>query len=66
MQINKKKFEIALAREKKSAADLRKVVSPQVLTRIRNIPNYEVTTKTAGKIAEALKVDVTEIIRTEE
>ena len=43
-----------------SERDLRNGTSPQILLRIRR--EMEIKPKTAGKIAKALGVDVTEII----
>lgn len=63
MKIDKNKMELALARAVKTRNDLRGIVSPCTLVRIYNKPNCEVTTKTAGKIAQALGVDVTDIMK---
>lgn len=63
MKIDCKKLDLALARACKSAADLRSEFSSATLTRIRNDPNYEVTTKTAGRLARALAIDVRELIK---
>ena len=60
MRIDPKKLEICLARACKSRSDLRDGTSPQTLLRIHN--GEEVGTKTAGRIAKALGVDVTEIL----
>lgn len=60
MLINPKKLELCLARACKSELELRETVSPQTLLRIRK--GIHVKPKTVGRIARALKVDVTDII----
>lgn len=60
MKIDPKKLELCLARACKSRSDLRDGTSPQTLLRIHN--GKEVSTKTAGRIARALGVDVTELL----
>ena len=64
MRIDKKKFDLAKARACKSTKDLITAGIPQgTLCRVyRNNGKPE----TAGRIAKALGVDVTEIIETEE
>lgn len=58
MKISKTKLEIALARAMKNTSDLK---MPQcTLAKILN--GYDVRPKTAGKIAQALGVDITEIM----
>ena len=66
MKINARKFDLALARQCKSASDLRGFLSPTTLTKIRNNPDYVLTTRTVGKIAKALNVDVEDIIEKED
>lgn len=61
MKIDCAKFEIVLARQQKVAADLRSVLSPQTLSRLKK--EQAVTTRTVGKIAATLGVDVTELIK---
>lgn len=61
MKLQKAKLEIALARACMSSRDLRsKGLSPATLSRA--IRGENLTVKTAGKIARALGVDVTEIM----
>lgn len=60
MKVDQFKLDVALARSCKSLADLRSGTSPQTLQRIRE--GHEVMPKTAGRIAKALGVDVTEIV----
>jgi len=62
MRIDPKKMELYLARACMSETDLRNGTSPQTLLRIRR--GMEVKPKTAGRIARALGVDVTDIIDT--
>ena len=63
MKINRRKFEIALAEQCKSAAELRGTLSPATITRIRK--GEEVGTKTVGKIAAALKIPVEQLLEQE-
>lgn len=65
MVINDKKYEIALANSGLSAGEtaIRAGISRQRLNVVLN--SKRITPKTAGKIARALGVDVTEIIETE-
>lgn len=60
MKIDPKKLELCLARECKSLSDLRDGTSPQTLQRIR--AGEGVKPRTAGRIAKALGVDVTDIL----
>lgn len=60
MRIDPKKLELCLARACMPKSNLRKSVSPQVLTKINR--GMEIRPKTVGKIALALGVDVTDII----
>ena len=60
MRVDPKKLELYLARACMSESDLRTGTSPQTLLRIRK--GMEVKPKTAGKIALALGVDITDII----
>ena len=64
MKIDKAAFELALARNCKTSADYRNVVSSATLTRIRS--GYNVTTKTVGKLAYALGVDPYDLIEKED
>lgn len=65
MKINNRLLDIVLAKKRISLTILRESgVSPQTLTRVRKGVN--VMPATVGKIAEALGVDVTEIIDQEE
>ena len=61
MRIDPKKMELYLARACMSETDLRNGTSPQTLLRIRR--GMEVKPKTAGRIARALGVDVTDMPR---
>jgi len=63
LKINRRKLEIILAKQCKTATDLREYFSPQTITRMRK--GYNVSTKTVGKIAKALDVDVMELIESE-
>lgn len=65
MKIDAQKFKIALARVCKSARDLRKDGFSST-TVYRAMKGEELTEKTAGKIARALGVDITEIMIEEE
>ena len=60
MKIDPKKLDLLLARECKVLSDLRDGTSPNTLRRIRN--GEEVKPRTAGRIARALGVDVTDIL----
>lgn len=62
MKISKNKLEIVLARKCMNARDLRVITSPQTISRARN--GKDIGTKTVGKIARYLGVDVSEIIET--
>lgn len=67
MKVAWSKLEIALARSCKSIADLRKSnIHPRTLSKIRSDPTYQPTTKTIGKIAKALNVDVRELLEEEQ
>lgn len=63
MKINNQKLDMILARRCMSRCDLRDGTSPQTLMRIKK--GFDVKPKTAGRIALALGVDVTEIIEQE-
>ncbi len=60
MKICNKKLDMALARNCMTLSKLRRVVSPQTLTRIRG--GQEVKPATVGIIAKELGVDPAEII----
>jgi|GEM_PF-5727290 len=62
MFIDCNKLKIAMARAEKGARDLRDEISPTTLLRIRN--GQAVGTKTAGKLARILNVDILEILET--
>lgn len=64
MRIDCEKLDIELARNCKTLSDLRCVISPQTLTRVKK--GIDVKPITAGKIAKALGVDPVDIIETEE
>ena len=64
MKVDSRKLDLALARRRKSLQELRgNGLSPQTLTRIRR--GEDVKPKSIGTLAEALGVDVSEIIREE-
>lgn len=64
MKVDNHKLDLLLARQRKSLRELRgNGISPQTLTRIRR--GEGVKPKTVGGIAEALGVDVTEILKEE-
>lgn len=64
MQVDNHKLDLILARRRKSLQELRgEGLSPQTLTRIRR--GEDVKPKSIGTLAEALGVDVSEIIREE-
>lgn len=64
MQIDNYKLDLLLARRRKSLRELRgNGLSPQTLTRIRR--GEDVKPKSIGALAEALGVDVTEILKEE-
>lgn len=60
MRISVSKLEAAMARRCVNSKDLREAASFTTLQRIRN--GHEIKTKTAGRIARALNVDVSEIL----
>lgn len=61
MIICKSKLDMALARQCKSLRDLRCELAPGTLVKINN--GGELRTKTVGKLAAALGVDVADIIK---
>lgn len=63
MKIDVKKLDLALAKRCMNLSDMRAGSSPQTLKRIRR--GEEVKPATAGRIARALGVDVSEIIKQE-
>lgn len=63
MKISEKKLDIALAKKCMSLTDLRSDISSCTLYRVKN---GEVTTKTAGRLAKILGVDITDLIETTE
>ena len=63
MKIDWQKVEIALAKQCVSANSLRKSISPQTLLRAKQ--GREITTRSVGRIASALDVNVEEIIQLE-
>jgi len=54
MKINGKNLDLTLANQCKTATDLRDVLSPSTITRIRK--GHDVGTRTVGKISRALNV----------
>lgn len=62
MITNRRKLEIAMARACMNIADLQKVTNMPRATICNAIAGKDVRTATAGRIAKALGVDVTEII----
>lgn len=63
MLLDRRRVEINLARKCLSFTSLRKVVSPGVITKIRS--GLPITSRSAGKIASALSVDVEDLIMEE-
>lgn len=63
MKVDLSKLNLALAPECKNISELREVIHPRTLAKIRNVSGYEVRPKTIGKIAKALNCDVTELIQ---
>ena len=63
MKISEKKLDIALAKKCMSLTYLRSDFSSCTLYRVKN---GEVTTKTAGRLAKILGVDITDLIETTE
>lgn len=63
MKIDNRKLDLILARQCRTITDLRVSVSPQTLTRVRRCE--DVKPATIGRIAKALDVDVTEILKEE-
>lgn len=66
MKIDGRKVDIILARQKKTLADLRMDFDRRTLSRVRNDRNYQPTTRTIGRLAAALGVEVEDIIAKEE
>lgn len=64
MRIDRQKYELAKARACMGQKELIEAGIPQGT--LAGVLQKEVSPKTAGKIAKALGVDVTEIIETEE
>lgn len=62
MKINKKKLEIAMANVCMNTADLQKAAEMPMPTLAGAISGKSIRPATAGKIAKALKCNVTEII----
>lgn len=60
MKIDTKKLDVLLARQCKSPSDLQGEISRPTLWRIQR--GEDVRPKTAGRLANALGVDVTELI----
>jgi|GEM_PF-1704441 len=60
MKICASKLDTALARQCKNAKDLKGVASLTTLQRIRD--GHDVKPKTAGRIAQALNIDVAELL----
>lgn len=66
MRANRKKVELAMARECMNATDIAEI-SEMPLPSVKNVlSGRRVKPKTLGKVASALKVDVTEIIEEEQ
>ena len=62
MKINKKKLEIAMANVCMNTADLQKAAEMPMPTLAGAISGKNIRPATAGKIAKALKCNVTEIL----
>ena len=60
MKISNRRLDIVLAQKRMALTHLRGSVSPQTLTKVRK--GKDVKPATIGRIAEALGVDVTELI----
>ena len=60
MRVDSKKLNIALANQCKSASELRDILSPATISRVRR--EERINTKTAGKIAKALNVAVEDLL----
>lgn len=65
MRINRQRLDLAMARACVGVTDLRDVLSSATVTKIRNYPDREISTKTVGKVAKRLGVDPVEIIEQE-
>ena len=65
MKIDKEKFSIAMARACLTATDIQQIADMPRGTYIKAIAGYNIKPATAGRIAKALNVDVTEIIENE-
>ena len=63
MRIDKARLEVILARRCTSYRALRSAVSPQTIAKVRS--GEDVTPRAVGRIAQALEVDVEEIIAKE-
>lgn len=63
MKVDSAKLDLALARQCKSESDLRNGTSPTTLIRVRQ--GKELKPRTVGRIAKALGIDVTEILKEE-
>lgn len=64
MQIDRAKLDLALAEQCKNLSDLSPALSASTCFRIRN--GYNVTTKTAGKLAQVLGVPLERLIAAKE
>lgn len=62
MQLDRKKIDICLARKKMSVTDLAKAYGVSRARMYVILNQRDVTSITAGRIAEALGVDVTQLI----
>lgn len=63
MKVDRKKLDILMARNCMGINDLEKAGIPRTTFNNMNRRNNELLPKTVGKIAKALNVDVTEIIK---
>ena len=62
MKINRQKLDIALARKCMTMNDLKTEFSMVTLTRLRNDRDYTPSTKTVGRLANALDVDPADLV----
>lgn len=62
MKVNRQKLDVALARKCFALNDLKTEFSMVTLNRLRNDTGYNPTTKTVGRLAQALCCDVTDLI----
>jgi len=64
LKIDTRKLDLVLAAQCKNTTDLRGVLNPATITRIRK--GQGVGTKTAGKLAKALNVPIEQLVESQE